>query len=493
MNLFGLLDKLNPAGAIIILLIVLVFIASFISNLIIKMKYLRIQDDLDNRQQRKTSIFLNDLLNKIVEDYKNSALDNYNEVNTQAIIEKRFNLELRGLILGERFVKNTVSILITLGLLGTFLGLTLSVGRLVTILDSTMDTGLIESFGGIAEGLVSAVSGMAVAFITSLFGIGSSILLTILFIIINVEESRQNLMVNIEEYLDNTVAIVVSKDKETEYTLMNKILRQTFMEFGEKIENTLKDTVEAYGDKLSHVVLDVELSSKSLEGTVDKFDRALKNFAENIRDFSEFNQNLKNNIERMDVNFIKVTEAMKDTSVVIAENYRSLEDFSTGIRNSTEEMSKYNRQVVDDISDLVQQVKISVSSIKELGSVLRDDMELRSREINSYQEKFSLLMSRLADEVDMLGKKAADTFSRSLDENSSILVKKVIMGMEESLTEVFSLLDSFKENEKALAKTIAMLPDQALTYNEAAAAKMEKHVEDIKKVVKGSLTVINEE
>ena len=106
---------------------------------------------------------------------------------------------------------------------------------------------------------------MAVAFITSLVGVGCSILLTIIFIIVNAEEARETLMVNIEEYLDNTVSVVIAKDKETEYTMLNRILKQTFLEFGERIEKTLKETVEAYGEKLTHVVLDVELSSKTLK------------------------------------------------------------------------------------------------------------------------------------------------------------------------------------------------------------------------------------
>ena len=70
-------------------------------------------------------------------------------------------------------------------------------------------------------------------------------------IIFSAEEARENLMVRIEEYLDNTVALVIAKDKETEYTIMNKILRDTFVEFGEKIESALKQTVDTFGEKLT--------------------------------------------------------------------------------------------------------------------------------------------------------------------------------------------------------------------------------------------------
>jgi hypothetical protein len=479
--LMKLLEQLNPVGVAIIVLTFVVFVISFIINLVIRSRYIAIQRDLDDRHSRRTGLFRNDLLNKIVEEYKNTAMGNYSDVNTQAIIEKCFNQKLGGLLLGERFVKHTVSILITLGLLGTFLGLTLSVSQLVKLLDYTK--GLIDNFASLIDGLLYAVSGMAVAFITSLVGIGCSILLTIIFIIVNAEEARETLMVNIEEYLDNTVSVVIAKDKETEYTMLNRILRQTFLEFGERIEKTLKETVEAYGEKLTHVVLDVELSSKTLESTVDKFDRSLKTFAENIRDFSEFNINLRNNIERMDVNFIKVTEALKEASKVVVENYTAIEDFSKDIRTSTEEMAQFNRQVVNEVSELVNGVKESVASIKDLGMVLQQNMNAHTQDINNYREKFNLLMNKLADEIEHLGTTAADTFSKGIDKSGEMIFNKVVSGVEDVLKEVLTMISAFKENERALAKTIAMLPDQFLTYEEAAVSRINRRFDELKQAI----------
>jgi len=41
------------------------------------------------------------------------------------------------------------------------------------------------------------------------------------------------------------------------------------------------------------VAMEVDITSKTLDNTVDKFDRVLQNFAENIKEFKEFNDNLK--------------------------------------------------------------------------------------------------------------------------------------------------------------------------------------------------------
>lgn len=481
--LFELLGKLNLVGTIIILLILGIFAISFVLNLVIRSRYMSIQKNLENRKQRRTGIFQSDLLNKIVEDYRKSAVNSRSEVNTQAIIEKCFDARLGYLIMGERFVKNTVAILIILGLLGTFLGLTLSVGELVNLLGATSSSELMNNYSSIVDALISAVSGMAVAFTTSLFGIGCAVILTILNIIFNVEKTRETLMVNIEEYLDNTVAVDISKDKETEYTMLNRILKQTFVEFGEKIENTLRQTVETFGDKLSNVVMDVSVSSQALDNTVERFDLSLKNFAENIRDFSEFNINLKNNIERMDVSFIKVTEALQNTSKIIVDNYSLIENFSRDIKNAADELTAYNKQVLDDIGSLVNEVKATVTTIKELSESLESNMSTRTQEIQQYQEKFSSLMDRLSEEINQLGQQTASAFAQNLKDNGKEIAEGVVENVKDALREVFILLESFKENERVLAKTIASLPDQTLAYNESAAAKVDRQLNEIKEII----------
>jgi stage V sporulation protein SpoVS/uncharacterized protein YoxC len=478
--ILNLIGQLSTTGIFIIFLIFFVFILAFAANLIIRHRYKTFGDDLLGRQQLKTGIFKSELINKISKEYKNAALGNYGEVNTQAIIEKCFNQNLKGLIIAERFVNNSVSILIILGLLGTFLGLTISVGELTKILAQTNVADFIDNPSLFITGLVSAVGGMAVAFTTSLLGIGCSILLTIFTIIFNPEESRETLMVHIEEYLDNNVAQIVAKDKETEYTILNKILRETFIEFGEKIEKSLKNTVDDFGDRLSHVVMDVHLSSKTLDSTIDRFDASLKNFAGNIRDFTEFNFNLRNNIERMDVSFVKVTEALTEASRIIDTNYSSLEKFSGDIKEAANEISIHNKQIIMDMGQLVGEMKSTVASIRELGAALENDMGVRNQEMNQYQEKINSLMDKLGDEISMLGRQTAEAFSQGLSDSSKSVTLQVAKNVKEVLGEVFLLLDSFKDNERILARTIALLPEQTITYNEAAASRISGQLDEIR-------------
>ncbi|HHX18003.1 MAG TPA: hypothetical protein GX727_03990 [Clostridium sp.] len=490
MRLFvDMIVNLDPVGVAIIFIILLIFVFSFAINLIVRRKYISIQNDLEKNKDNEKGEFKNNLLNMIVESYKSTALVNYNEVNTQAIIENCFNTKLRIYLVFERFIKHTVSTLITLGLLGTFFGLTLAVTDLVNVFRKIMESDAVTdpTFStGFLNDLIPSVYSMGVAFSTSLFGIASSILFTIFNIVCSAEEARETLMVRIEEYLDNTVSLVIAKDKETEYNLMNKILKETFIEFGEKIESTLKQTVESFGESLTSVVMDVNVTSKTLDNTVEKFDSSLKNFASNIKDFTEFNNNLKNNIEKMDVSFIKVTEALTDTSKIISENYSSIENFSKDIKDAAEEMTEYNRQVIHDISNIVIEVKSTVTTINELSETIKTDLGVRTEEIKEYHDKINNLMTKLGEEVNLLGEKTAEAFSKSLDESGKIVSQKVVEGMDGILKEIFVIMDEFKENEKMLAKTIVTLPDQLLTYNETASTKINKQLDEVKRLLRNN-------
>ncbi len=477
------LSNLDPVAYVILALILAVFIASLIISFVIRLKYKGIMVDLEKPRGGR---FKSDLLNKILDDYKSTALGNNSEINTQAIIEKHFSTSNLSLQVAERFIKNSVSLLIVLGLLGTFLGLTLAIGELISMMIGIDSDQIIEMFRTIGTSLLTSLRGMSTAFTTSLFGISFSIILTVFNIILNVEESRETLMVHIEEYLDNTVSLLVSKDKETELVSMNRILRETFTEFGKKIEKSMAATAEIFGDKLKGAVMEVNLSSQVLDNTVERFDSSLRNFADNIKDFTEFNINLRNNIEIMDVSFIKVTEALKDTTKTIQTNYNSLEGFSKEVQIAVSQISTHNRKVIDDMEILVDKVKTTILGVKEIGQAMKDEIGQREKETLKYSENLSSLMVNAGKEISLLGEHTSEAFEKSLSDSSKAITKQLSEDIKSSLSEIYNLLETFRDNEKMLSKTISMLPDQFMTYSEAAAVNVENKMNELIKSVKNN-------
>lgn len=257
------LALVDATGRVILATTFLCLLIAIGANLFVRSAYASLQRDLQRDRER----FAHPLLNHIVDDAVEAARRS-GAPNTQAIIEDRFQSELKALLLAERFVKSATGLVIILGLLGTFYGLTLSIGRIVGLVSVDAGGGA-DVAGVVTTGLTHALSGMAVAFSNSLFGIVSAVILTVFGVFSSVTDRRTALMLQLETYLDRLLAGRVAG---------------------------------ATG---------APDAAWLLQDVVARFESALRTFSESSRDFHEFNAHLKDNIQRMSLSFGDFSDALK--------------------------------------------------------------------------------------------------------------------------------------------------------------------------------------
>jgi hypothetical protein len=215
-------------------------------------------------------------LRNIVRDAQ-EATQRSADANLQAIIEERFQTDLRAMLLGERFVRAATGLVIILGLLGTFYGLTLSIGRIVQLVSSD-SAAVTDITQGVSQGLSRALSGMAVAFSNSLVGVLSAVLLTLLGVLSSVSDRRTDVMVQIETFLDRAIP----------------------KQAGAGAPAPAVTTPGNFGDAVAR-----------LDGAVSRFEFALQAFATTTRDFREFNAHLKDNVQRLSLAFGDLSDTLK--------------------------------------------------------------------------------------------------------------------------------------------------------------------------------------
>jgi hypothetical protein len=197
------LSLVDATGRIILAATIGSLLAAVAAHAFLRARYAAIQRDLEKNADPRGD-FSHPVLNRIVRQAEDAARRS-GERNTQAIVEDGFQAELKSLLLAERFVRAATGLVLVLGLLGTFYGLTLSIGRLVHLVAA--DTGSVSDVTqAVTQGLTQALTGMAVAFSNSLVGIGSAVVLTIVGVVNNVTDRRTALMIQIETYLDRRLA-----------------------------------------------------------------------------------------------------------------------------------------------------------------------------------------------------------------------------------------------------------------------------------------------
>ena len=168
------------------------------------------------------------------------------DVNTPAIIADVVGSRLSGLLLCERFLNNAVSLLVTLGLFGTFLGLSMSVSSLTELIGLSNTSEWLSVLDSVGGGLMSALSGMGVAFYTSLFGAGCSILLTILRTILSPQAAREHLETRLELWLDMEIAPTLTTEAtKDDADLINRLI-DTLNDSISEIRTALRSSAESY-------------------------------------------------------------------------------------------------------------------------------------------------------------------------------------------------------------------------------------------------------
>ena len=212
-------------------------------------------------------------------------------------------MKLGGSLLCERLLNNAVSLFVTLGLFGTFLGLSLSVSSLTELIgysNSSEWLGVLDSVGG---GLMSALSGMGVAFYTSLVGVACSIILTLLRSIFSVQAAREKLETRLELWLDHEVAPTLPTEAPKDDA---DLVHQMVLAL-DRTSAAMDKTLRGATDELKAAIASSRAPIAAMNKTVESFN-------EGVRDFSEFNYNLRGTVERLDVTVRDLVGGLREVS-----------------------------------------------------------------------------------------------------------------------------------------------------------------------------------
>jgi methyl-accepting chemotaxis protein len=288
------LSLVDASGYVIIAAIIGLLIAGVLVTLYVRARYTRIERDLE-RNGRPGVAFESPVLNRIVINTEEALRRHAGDINTQAIIDHNFQSELKALLIGERFVKASTGLMIILGLVGTFYGLTLSIGKLVVLVSGDISE-TSEITDALTQGLTRALSGMSVAFSTSLFGILAAIVMTVLGVFANVADRRTALMVRIEAFVDN-VLLAAMRGAGSQPALSGPGAGAA----GVTSAQELARLCDGFGESVAR-----------LQGVVGQFETALVSFSATTRDFREFNLHLKDNVQRMSLSFGDLSETLKN-------------------------------------------------------------------------------------------------------------------------------------------------------------------------------------
>ena len=292
----SVLKNLPTAGFVVIIVIAALFLLAVVLLVVLCARYRSLAN---GSRERDDDGFRGALLRAYSAAYQKYGQD----VNTPAIITDVVGRRLGGLLLCERFLNNAVSLFVTLGLFGTFLGLSLSVtslSNLIGLSNTDQWLNVLDSVGG---GLLSALSGMGVAFYTSLVGAGCSILLTILRTILNPQSEREKLETRLELWLDTEVAPGLATENATDDAGLVRRMITALNNTADELQNAMRSASEA-----------LVRTAQQNRTAMEQFDQTVGKFNTGVHDFTEVDYNLRGSVERMDLAVRDLSNALREVN-----------------------------------------------------------------------------------------------------------------------------------------------------------------------------------
>lgn len=313
-----LLQNLPAGGFIVIVIILALFVLALILLFHLSARYRYLTVKTGGKAERGFHAALQD-------EYAAAFRKFGQEVNTPAIISDVVARRLGGLLLCERFLNNAVSLFVTLGLFGTFLGLSMSVSSLTELISYSNTEEWLSVLDSVGGGLMSALGGMGVAFYTSLAGAGCSILLTVLRTIISPQSAREKLETRLELWLDAEIAPNLESDAARSDADLVKRMINALDRTAENIRVTLSTAALSYADSSKNAAAAIERAVRENEAALGRFDQSIDKFSGGIHEFSEVDYNLRGSVERMDL-------AVRDLSSTMRELNRRINGSTEGAR-----------------------------------------------------------------------------------------------------------------------------------------------------------------
>lgn len=276
---------------------------------------------------------------------------NPDQLNTSAVIEGAYSYEkfyFLGLALNCNFIDNFCRILpnllLSFGLLGTFLGITLNLSSLsqtVTQID-------INDVRNLVAELNRPLQGMGVAFTTSLVAIACSSLLTVINLFWNTNVVKASLLSSVEDYIDN-----VFLPKIQPVSSLEEAISQFSRDFDGMVHK-LGDTIE---ESMTKAFMKIQNSAETFQD------------AANVLDNSQFPEKLAsatNNLAIAQNQFSQSSLVLQNSTQSFAHSFLSMQKLTKKFLELNQKVNNIEQQYEALVNLNQEKNMIEQSGLKEI-------------------------------------------------------------------------------------------------------------------------------
>lgn len=324
-------------------------------------------------------------------------------VQTKFSAWRVFNVPVVSLL---KLVQMTVSIFILLGVLGTFIGLTISLGSI-----NAADEQLIEN-------IAAVLTGIDVAFYTSIIGMSFSLIMTVLIKLLNTEYMLTDLMLQVESLLEGEEQAGMGKliqvsegiqtaigslEERTQASLNN--MEQSFsgfQEYTDGLQQSAKD-LATFNEGLSDNLDDFKELFNHMKQVTDGFGEGTDKLNHNFDTlFAYFKKNDQKN-ERMAQAFENTHEkitTLTDSQIEAMDNF---EDATSELKTFTSNLLDGQKALNDSYANIQKETHHLVTNMAEhnetFKNIFGNDLSAKLTGITTYIRELSSGFDKMGESI----------------------------------------------------------------------------------------------
>ncbi|RQH23133.1 hypothetical protein [Okeania hirsuta] len=414
------------------LVIVLVIVPSVVAILL----RIVLHFDLVNQGNKVRRLINQQSVNKprfieYLEDRFTDASSKLEQVNTGALIDQVYSRQrLFGLISYEQieyFCRILPNLLVSFGLLGTFIGITIN----LTSLSQTVSDTNATDVSSLLRELQVPLQGMGIAFTSSLVAILFSAVVTAVNFIFNTSLAKTRLISLLEDYLDNIY--LQTLEGQTQLDKVVKAVAYSFEGFLTRFGQTVRVGVEsALQDKIQEIHNANTTTSKLAEQTFVRLGEAAATVAKSSKDFqiasdkflevaqifehSQFPQKLANSTAQL----ANIQSNFSQSTSTLATAVQAIEIVVIELQGYSKRLAKFGEQITSNNQTSLKLLESHQSNQKSLAEMIRQLQEasqgfqLAVGTLDSLQRRVVSKADNL-DEVQIQLKTLANALNNSTD------------------------------------------------------------------------------
>ncbi len=402
-----------------------------------------------------------------------------------------------------------------LGILGTFVGLTVGLNNI------DMSSADIEVLKG---GIASLLSGVQSAFYTSLAGIGIAIIYGPLHnrVVNGFKEEVRNLASMVEEmiqrctaeewlhknYVESAAQTLTLKNIGTDvadaiYDGFDKHFNEGVSRLCDQIEERLAPLFEGLKTSIDMIAVNlgdsvIKAMSERTGVQMEQFAKSLDDFSINVQqsmqDYQSFNVEMKKNIlSTLDEMRQTLKEGAEDAAAhqraVIEENAEQMKSVADFFKATVE---KYNDSLThncDKITNLLKGTENVLLQVNEATTAIKDAAEPIQQSaltLKNYLEQLDQATKHLHDEISAQLSTLTEANNRS--EKNIFLLTAGLQEYEKNIEQAWANYESnFNRVGGELEKSTDLITDRLQKYNEMMNGGMTKALTDFDKSVSGAV------